>query len=216
MDGVLSIRRDSFGNVWVGTRSKGLLRLRRPRVQIVPGSERARVARITFDNRGRFWFGSAEELWFEREGKFVQMPHPEDMPTMRMAVLYPCPAGGVWICMAGRGLWEFDPDRHEIPIQRLKGNKDDLMGVLLAEDGADGFWFGDESGMVGRLSGQGTNIVGRLERGKDHRVVSFLADSAGGVWARIEGTAMVRLNAQGKEIERVGLAEGLPVNSVRC
>ena len=216
MDGVLSIRPDNFGNLWVGTRSRGLLRLRNSQVQVVSGSDRARVARMTFDNRGRFWFGSAEELWFEQDGKLVQMPHPADMPTMRIAVLYPSPAGGIFICMAGKGLWEFDPDRHQSPVQVMDGKKDDLMGVLLAEDGAGGFWYGNESGMVGRLTGQTTNIVGQLAREKDHRVVSFLADSAGGVWARIEGTAMVRLNAQGKEIERVGLADGLPVNSIRC
>ena len=101
-------------------------------------------------------------------------------------MLKPCPAGGMWICVSGMGLWEDDPDRQERPIQRLKGDKDDMTGVLLAEDGAGGFWFGSESGKIGRLTGGSTNFLGHLEGAGNHKVVSFQGDSAGGVWARIE------------------------------
>lgn len=215
-DGILSLQQDNVGNVWVGTSSQGLLRLRKPRVQIVPGSERARLARMAFDNHGRFWIASSADLWFEQGGKLIQAPRAAGMQSIRIAMLRPCPAGGVWICISGMGLWEYDPDRHESPIQRIKGNPDDLMGVLLADDAAGGAWFGTETGAIGRLTGQSTNFLGQLKREASHRVVSFLEDSSDGVWARIEGTAMVRLNAQGEEIERVGTAQGLPVNAIRC
>ncbi|PWU08286.1 MAG: hypothetical protein C5B50_29850 [Verrucomicrobia bacterium] len=215
-DGVHALQRDKLGNLWVGTSSRGLLRLRQPRVRVVPGSDHARLARMAFDDRGRFWIASFQGLWFEQGGKLVQVPPPPSLKQFGISVLKPCPAGGIWICMSGKGLWEYDPDRHAGPIQRLTGNKEDITGVLLTEDAAGGFWFGDEKGNIGRLMGQSTNLLGKLKWEGDHIVVGLLGDATGGVWARIEGTAMVRLDAQGKEIERVGARQGLPVNSIRC
>ncbi len=216
LDGVLALQEDKLGNIWVGTRTQGLLRLRKPRVRVVAGSDLARIARMAFDYHGRFWIGSAQKLWFEQEGKFVQVPQPANLPNWTVSTLTPCPDGGMWIGVARSGLWEFDPDRHERPIQKMKGANDDVMGVLLAPDAAGGFWFGNESGTIGRLRDQKTNLLTRLPRPADKRVVQLMGDSVGGVWARVVGTGMIRLDGQGEELERVGPAEGLPVNSVRC
>jgi signal transduction histidine kinase/ligand-binding sensor domain-containing protein len=216
LDGVLSIKEDKLGNIWVGTRAQGLLRLRRPRVQVVPGTDQMRIARIAFDNRGRFWMGSGEGLAYQQGEKFVSVPVPTRLPKLSVATLTPCPEGGMWIAVARNGLWEFDPDRYEVPIQKLPGSSDDMMGVLLAQDRAGGFWFGSERGELGHLQKGETNLLGQVPHPADRRVVQLMGDARGGVWARIVGTGMIRLNAEGKELERVGLAEGLPVNSVRC
>jgi signal transduction histidine kinase/ligand-binding sensor domain-containing protein len=216
LDGVLSLQEDKLGNIWAGTRTQGLLRLRKPSVRTVPGSEKARIARTAFDNRGRFWVGSADGLWYEQGEKFVQAPVAPGLTKIAVATLTPCPEGGMWIAVTRNGLWEFDPDRHQQPFQKMKGTNDDVMGVLLAPDGAGGFWFGNESGAIGHLRDQKTNLLTQLQRPADKRVVQLMGDSGGGVWARIVGTGMVRVDGQGKQLERVGPAEGLPVNSIRC
>jgi len=37
-------------------------------LQVVPGGERARIARMAFDTRGRLWISTGEELWIEQQG----------------------------------------------------------------------------------------------------------------------------------------------------
>jgi len=216
VDGVLSLAEDGLGNIWAGLRGGGLMRLRKAQVEVVPGSERARIARMTFDNKQRLWLANGEQVWVRQDEKFVLVPPPAGMKKFTVAIMKPCPRGGVYISVSGNGLWEFDPDRMEKPVQTLPGAKGDAMGVLLAEDEAGGYWFGSENGAIGKMTEQGTNLVTQLEKPEGKRVVGLLADSAGCVWARVEATGMVRVNAAGKVIEKVGPAEGLPVNSVRC
>jgi signal transduction histidine kinase/ligand-binding sensor domain-containing protein len=217
MDGVLSLQKDKLGNLWLGTRTRGLQRLRKTQVQIVPGSDRARIARITFDSRDRLWLANGEELWFEKEGELAKVLPPATVPKFPIATLNRRAAGGVWISVPARGLWQHDPDQNDRPTQKLRSGKGESSGVLMAEDGVGGFWYGTESGTIGRLDEKGTiTPVTQLDRPGNQKVIGLVADSAGGLWVRIERTGIVRLNAQGKVLESLSGTNGLPVNSIRC
>jgi signal transduction histidine kinase/ligand-binding sensor domain-containing protein len=216
LDGVLALQQDNLGNLWVGTKSRGLQRLGKARVQTVPGSERARIARIAFDNRDRLWLSSGEELWFEQEGQFITVPPPAGGQKFSAAALKPRAAGGVWIAVTGRGLWQHDPERNDRPVQKLRPEKGDYSGVMLAEAAENGYWFATESGSIGRLTEQSADVITRQERPGNKRIIGMISDSPGGVWVRIEGTGIVRLDAQGKVIERLAAENGLPVNAIRC
>ncbi len=216
MDGVLSLSEDELRNLWVGTKTRGLLRLREARVQIVAGSDRARVARVAFDTRGRLWLAGREEVWFERDGELVQVPPASVAPRLLVATLKPAATGGVWISSVGKGLWLFDPDRHQKPIQVIKPAKGESLAVFLTEYGTNGLWYATDRGKLGRLNAETPEPLAEVELPANKRFTGLLSDSAGGLWAWIQGVGFIRINAQGKIIERVGPGEGLPINSIRC
>lgn len=216
MDGVLSLQRDNLGNLWVGTRSKGLLRLRNARVQVVPGSERARIARMAFDTRGRLWISSGQELWFEQQGRLVTVAPPAAAQKFPVIMLKPCAAGGVWLSVAGSGLWQYDPDRNDRPVHKYKTEEGDSEPLVLANDRASGLWFATVSGTVGHLTEEGTNIFRPFERAARKRIGGLTACPSGGVWVQVEGTGFLRLDEQGQVQEQIGAREGLAVNAIRC
>jgi hypothetical protein len=214
MDGVISLQRDNLGNLWVGTRSKGLLRLRTARVQVVPGSERARIARMAFDTRGRLWISSGQELWFEQQGQLVAVAPPAPAQKFPVAMLKPCAAGGVWMGVVGSGVWQYDPDRHDRPVQKFKTAGDDPNPLVLANDQSNGLWFGTGGGTLGHLTEERTNIFNPFERAADKSIGGLAACPSGGVW--VEGAGFFRLDEQGRVQEQIGSSDGLAVSAIRC
>ena len=216
MDGVLALRDDAEGNLWVGTRTRGLLRLRRPRVRPLAGAEVVRIGRVAYDNHGRLWVGGGEGLWSGEEGALSPVARPDRLGKFAVGALLPANAGGVWIGAINGGLWRFDPDRHAKPVQEYRVPARDNSIQSLASDGSEGIWFGTASGKVGRAKGGKTELFSVVESVGQKRISVLAADPDGGVWAGTDGTGLAKLDDHGKVVHRLGLAEGLPSNAVRC
>lgn len=211
-DGVLALHEDSDGNLWAGTRTHGLLRLRQPRVRTVAGAEAVRIARIAFDKSGRLWVGGGEGLWFGKEGALSRAPLPDRLQKWNVGALLPAADGGVWIGLFNGGLWKFNPDKDEKPLPQLPNANLNASVVALAADRADGTWFGTVGGRIVHVAHDGVKWAPPNDAGR----ISVLAtEPAGGVWAGTEGTGVLRLDEAGKVQLHLGREQGLPGRAVR-
>lgn len=216
MDGVLALHEDGRGNLWAGTRSHGLLRLRPSRVQTLAGTEEVRIARVAIEARGRTWVGGNPGLWFERDGQFQQVAGPEAVRKQAVLALLPCSSGGVWFSLLNEGLWRFDPERMAEAAQIFDSVENQKWVHALAEDGTGGLWFGTGGGLAGHLVGGQVQLFKPLGPGIHNRVVGLVAEPSGGVWLGSEGDGVRRLDAHGQVTLSLTAKDGLPINAVRC
>ena len=214
-DGVLSLLDDRQGNLWAGTRTHGLVRLRRPQVLNTPGTEAIRIARVAFDNRGRLWAGGNSGLFIEQDGRLTRVPDPEGSQWLPIGALLARRAGGVWISILGDGIWRFDPERDARPSQILKSAGGSAWIPSMADDGSGGLWFGTGSGRVGHFSNNQVELFGTPDLARGKRIVSIIPEESGGLWIATEGAGVIRLDARGEVMMRLTAVEGLPLNSVR-
>lgn len=160
---VLRLSRDAGGDVWVGTRDHGLLRIDSDdRVRPSPWTQgRAlRSALLLDDRRGGVWVGGADGLL---QGDHAQLRRLEGdrgdgFLTGHSAVLdlLQDHEGGVWVALLTQGLAYLPPDwRRFASWDRLDGKPLDSQYLLgAASDGRD-FYVGAAHGVY-RLDAQGT------------------------------------------------------------
>lgn len=110
--GIISLARDDEGNLWIGSGSKGLLRVRKPLFGLVPapmaGINMAGRAVIA-DGEGGLWLGSAcggLRHW-RRDGPLLRQPIPEEAGGDCVTSLSLGRDGALWVGTAGGTLIRF-------------------------------------------------------------------------------------------------------------
>ncbi|QWF16531.1 ligand-binding sensor domain-containing protein [Lysobacter capsici] len=179
--GVTSLARDDEGNVWIGSGSKGLLRVRKPLFGLIrapkAGVNMAGRAVIA-DGEGGLWFGSAcagLRHW-RRDGGMVSQSILQTSDEECVTTLSLDPAGALWVGLAqGR-------------LVRVVGGKPQRIGAWEAGVPINVWQYGD-----GRLliaSGRSTFVVaidaeGRI--GEQHRIDALQGMSINNVVAAARG-----------------------------
>ncbi|MBC7926868.1 MAG: hypothetical protein H7039_14545 [Bryobacteraceae bacterium] len=218
----LAMIRDRDANLWVGTDSRGLLRINKSGTTslnpLVPGA----VTAVFEDREGSIWFGNSNGIERLRDSPFVTYSPSENLPTGGNSPVFVDGQNRMWFSPASGGLWwskdgdsgrvtEGDLDRDL--IYSITGTKDEL-------------WIGRQRGGLTSLQSQkGQSQKGRPQKGmpsartynqKDglaqNSVYSVFRTRTGEVWAGTLSGGVSRLS-HGK-LSTYTTANGLSSNTV--
>jgi ligand-binding sensor domain-containing protein/signal transduction histidine kinase len=146
----LSLTRDRDGNLWVGTDSRGLLRVNSQGVSSLgpgDGSSAQAVTAVFEDREGDLWIGQADGIERLRDSAFVTYSAPEGLPTEGSHPVFVDSEDRLWFPPVGGGLWWVKGDRHG------SVTNDGLdRDVVYALDGGQGeIWLGRQRGGLTQL-----------------------------------------------------------------
>jgi signal transduction histidine kinase/ligand-binding sensor domain-containing protein len=155
----LAMIRDRDGNLWVGTDSKGLLRLNSEGVaslnEMGAGPPPA-VTAVFEDREGNLWVGSASGLERLRDSPFITYSTPEGLPTDGSNPVFVDEQNRMWLPPVTGGLWWVKNGQHGTINQA--GLEHDVVYSIAGRAGE--LWVGRQRGGLTRLrwqSGAGDN-----------------------------------------------------------
>jgi ligand-binding sensor domain-containing protein/signal transduction histidine kinase len=222
---VVSLDQDVAGDLWVGTRGRGLFRIHGGR--LVSYGEREGfpatfVSALHADRSGGVWIGSAARgLFFYREGKFTNYTEKDGLVSNAVFCLYQDREGTLWIGTWGGGLSRLRDGKFSNLTTKDGLAHDIVMSIL--EDSRGIFWFGTRGGLS-RWSG-GAFTTFRQATGLFHDAVQkVLADDRGYLWMTSNrGIFRVRADelagtapGAGRVIHPIGLTTGNGMRNVEC
>jgi signal transduction histidine kinase/ligand-binding sensor domain-containing protein len=149
----LAMIRDRDGNLWVGTDSRGLLRLNSEGVtalNAVGGGPTPAVTAVFEDREGNLWAGSASGLERLRDSPFVSYSAPEGLPTDGSNPVFVDEGNRTWFPPISGGLWWVKNGQHGAVSQA--GLEHDLVYSIAGRPGE--LWAGRERGGLTRLRWQ--------------------------------------------------------------
>jgi ligand-binding sensor domain-containing protein len=149
----LAMIRDRDGNLWVGTDSRGLLRLNSEGLaglnKTGEGSPPA-VTAVFEDREGNLWAGSASGLERLRDSPFVSFSAPEGLPTDGSNPVFVDEQNRMWFAPVTGGLWWVKNSQHGQVVQA--GLERDVVYSIAGREGE--LWLGREHGGLTRLRWQ--------------------------------------------------------------
>lgn len=140
---------DREGNIWLGTKEAGLVRIRRSwfrqygAAQGIPGDV---VQSVCEDSEGNIWVGTAAGGLARKVGErfeAVELP-PVSGSAVESVTVYPAAAGGIWIGAVRGGVWRYAAGKltRPFPLQVLQ----DRMVDVVLEGSSGRLWLGNGSG----------------------------------------------------------------------
>jgi signal transduction histidine kinase/ligand-binding sensor domain-containing protein len=149
----LAMTRDRDGNLWVGTDSRGLLRLRGDGVASLDepsDGPRQAVTAVFEDREGNLWTGGASGLERLRDSPFVSYSAPEGFPADGSNPVFVDAENRMWFPPIAGGLWWVKNGQSGRIAQA--GLENDLVYSIAGR--ADETWVGRERGGLTRLRRQ--------------------------------------------------------------
>ena len=222
LDGVqvLSMTVDRDSNLWVGTNSRGLLRVNAHGVASLQDSSHPGIEAITAlfeDREGNLWIGSASGLERLRDSAFVTYSSPEGVPTDGSNPVFVDSRDRVWFPPAAGGLWWFK-DREHGQITNDGLGKDVVYSLAggLATGGNDELWIGRQHGGLTHLMWDRGSVVARTYTQVDglaqDSVFSVERARDGSVWAGTLSGGVSKFSAG--RFTNYSIANGLVSNTV--
>jgi signal transduction histidine kinase/ligand-binding sensor domain-containing protein len=183
----LVMLRDHDGNIWVGTDSRGLLRLNARGVASFTGeSSFPQAITALFEGReGCIWIGHADGIERLRDSAFVTYSNAEGLPTDGNNPVYVDSTNRLWFPPVNGGLWWSKDSQHGHIT--ADGLNDDIVYAL---DGApDELWAGRQRGGLTRLTFNGAAFNGAGIAARTWTHADGLAqDSVASVYRSRDGT----------------------------
>lgn len=141
----LAMIRDRDGNIWVGTDSRGLLRINSAGVVSVrerDDSSNNAITALFEDREGNLWIGHAGGIERLRDSAFVTYSNSEGLPTDGGSPVFVDGDGRTWFAPSQGGLWWLQGDRHG----RIMNDRLDRDVVYSLAGGKDELWIGRQRG----------------------------------------------------------------------
>ncbi|MCD9031211.1 diguanylate cyclase [Luteimonas sp. Y-2-2-4F] len=207
-DYVRAVLEDRHGTLWIGG-AGGLDRLGADGapapVPLQPGVPPS-VLSLAEDAAGDLWVGGFGGRVFQlRDGRVLRRYDGDDgLPPGHVRAIAPDAAGGVWVA-THRGPARILDGRVSMP--RIEGLPEALVTALATIDGA--LWVGSVEGASVVRDGRARRLP--LERLSGARSVFGFEQAGGDIWI---ATDRGLYRERGGELARVGLEQGLPVDTV--
>jgi signal transduction histidine kinase/ligand-binding sensor domain-containing protein len=154
---VLAISIDRDSNVWLGTNSRGLLRLNAHGVSALGGPHTATsngISAIFEDREGNLWAGGSAGLMRLRDSPFISYSRPEGLSSAGGGPVFVDPAGRTWFAPVSGGLMWFRDGRQGHVV--IDGIDRDLVYSINGHN--DDLWIGRQRGGLTHLRFQGASF----------------------------------------------------------
>ena len=195
---------DREGNLWLGTRADGLLRLQRRQVRTLLHTESTRlniVWSVSGGATGTVWAATDGGVWRIRGGKVDML-----QLSNRVDSVVASRAGPVWAGQRKTGLIKWDPDDMVPQLINPLSGKRSIVSVIY-EDRSGALWLGTEGGLARRGEAGSLEWFGKEDGLQSPDVRAILEDSRGTLWvATMGGGLFWRTNGK---FHPFGTAEGL-------
>ncbi len=190
---VAEVFEDSRGRLWLGTESRGAVRVdpdgTRRVFGLADGLPGDSVYSFTQTGDGRVWIGTSGGLAVV-EGERVRAVHDPALRPVPVTALAQDPRGGGLLVGTYRGLLRGMPG--EEPLQAPHPGTEGLGVTRLYVDRAGELWIGTLDRGVFRLGGRGLESLGVADGLPNNRVTALFEDREGSVWVGTNG-GLVRL-----------------------
>jgi ligand-binding sensor domain-containing protein/signal transduction histidine kinase len=214
---VLAILVDRDSNVWLGTNSRGLLRLNAQGVSSLSGwgMEGSDAVTALFEDReGNVWAGGDAGLIRLRDSPFVAYSRPEGLPLAGGGPVFADSAGRIWYAPVNGGLrWFRDQQRGQVSND---GIDRDLVYSIAGRN--DDLWVGRQRGGLTHLRRHGNSFraVTYTEANglAQDSVYSVYENRDGTVWAGTLTGGVTRVT--GGDLTTYNMTNGLIANTVNA
>jgi ligand-binding sensor domain-containing protein/signal transduction histidine kinase len=213
---IRSLLEDFEGNIWIGTNTGGLNRLKPRQVSAIgreeglPGDG---VVPITEGADGSLWIGmTCGGLVRYQDGLVTTYGIKDGLPNDCVWSLQPTRDGGLWIGTWGGGLTRRDKDGRFTTYQESNSQlaSNEVLALYEARDGA--LWVGTTAGL--HVVRDGSFTTYRRQNGLVHDDVRFITeDREGAVWV---GTPAGASRFKDGAFTNVTIANGLSSDFVRA
>jgi ligand-binding sensor domain-containing protein/signal transduction histidine kinase len=212
----LAMARDHDANIWVGTDSRGLLRINSQGVAFLHDSDSQAVTALFEDREGNLWTGSASGLERLRDSAFVTYSLPEGLPTDGSDPVFVDAGNRMWFSPVGGGLLWVKDEKHG-RVLNAELDKDVVYSIAGSIAKAPGeLWLGRRSGGLTQLQAEGDSYSAKTFTKSDglaqDSVYSVYQTRDGTVWAGTLSGGVSKLS-DGK-FTNYTTANGLASNTV--
>ena len=170
---------DRHGDLWLGSESRGLLRIGARGVETPPADAArpaGRIVQLLEDAEGSIWAGANGGLFRVRETLFTRLLARDGLSGEYVRALIEDDAGQLWIGSTG-GLDRQGADGRVHPVDLQPGVAPSVLSLARGTDGD--LWVGAYGGRVFRVR-DGT-VVARLDGFPGH-IRAIETDDAGAIW----------------------------------
>lgn len=188
----LAMAKDRDGNLWVGTDSRGLLRLNAQGVSLLdqPGKGSGEAVTAIFEDReGNLWIGSASGIERLRDSAFVTYSELEGLPTSGSNPIFVDAYERMWFAPPTGGLWWLKDGQHE----RVSAGGVDRDVVYSIAGRPGELWLGRQRGGLTQLRGSAAKTYTTADGLAQNSVYSVHAARDGTVWAGTLSAGVSRL-----------------------
>jgi signal transduction histidine kinase/ligand-binding sensor domain-containing protein len=208
----LAMVRDRDANIWVGTDSRGLLRLNSQGITHLDDTDSAAVTAIFEDREANLWIGSASGLERLRDSAFVTYSLPEGIPSDGTNPVFVDSNNRMWFPPIDGGLMWMKDGKHE-HVHNAGLDKDVIYSIA----GSRGeLWLGRRDGGLTQLrtdqASFGDKTYTHADGLAEDSVYSVYQGRDGTVWAGTLSGGVSKLS-NGK-FTNYTTADGLASNTV--
>jgi signal transduction histidine kinase/ligand-binding sensor domain-containing protein len=206
---VLAMLADRDSNIWLGTNSRGLLRLNARGVSSLAAPESGAITAIFEDREGSVWAGGGAGLMRLRDSPFIAYSQPEGLPPGGDSPVFVDSSGRTWFAPASGGLmWFQDEQRGHVSGD---GIDRDLVYSIAGRN--DDLWIGRQRGGLTHLRRGAAPVTYTQANGlAQNSVYSVYEARDGTVWAGTLTAGVSRV--AGGRITTYSAANGLISNTV--
>ena len=206
----LAMVRDRDGNLWVGTDSKGLVRINSHGFASLPEADNLAVTALFEDREGNLWIGHANGIERLRDSVFVTYSTPEGLPAGGSNPVFVDGENRLWFPPVNGGLWWSKGGRHG----RVARDGLDRDVVYALAGGKRGLWIGRQRGGLTHLfySDFSSKTYTRADGLPQDSIYSVYRARDGTVWAGTLSAGVSRL--RGQTFTTYTVVDGLASNTV--
>lgn len=210
-DSANTVVADSRGRIWIGTSTRGVIRVDADGVRAFGTDAGLPVARsfsIVEDRAGTIWAGTPAGVarFDETTARFDMVPALRDTTAYQLLVDR---HDDLWVATYGRGLLHYDVDADR--VSRVEGLTSDFV-LSLVEDRDGTVWAGTVSGGLSRLVPVTRELLDTRAGLPNYPVTTVYQDRFGAYWIGTLGGGLVRI-VDGV-VRRFTGADGLPSDSI--